>query len=266
MVGLQHPIVINEQHQLVSGHRRLQACRELGYTEIDARVMGFETEMHERLAHIDENIEARCLSDKDLEKALAERRRIYELFYPKASKTGPKDGAEVKSFAADTAEKTGMSENKVRKLTRRIDDVSDKVRAAYEADQICSSQIDEIVKVDESSQDLLLPKLIGVSIAETKMIVKDFIAAQSKKEDKKAKSKPVKNKNPITEEDEKTLESLFSLEKALRTMREAHIMINEVMDKNRYQHLTKANVDEFKIRLFDLSNTIVEVLEKIGGE
>ena len=38
-MGLIHPIVINEHYELLSGYRRLQACRELGWQEIDVRVV-----------------------------------------------------------------------------------------------------------------------------------------------------------------------------------------------------------------------------------
>ena len=33
-IGLVHPIVVTPDHELVSGQRRLEACRQLGWTEI----------------------------------------------------------------------------------------------------------------------------------------------------------------------------------------------------------------------------------------
>ena len=38
-VGLIHPIIINEQNELISGYRRYEACRQLGFEEIEARIM-----------------------------------------------------------------------------------------------------------------------------------------------------------------------------------------------------------------------------------
>ncbi len=38
-VGLIQPIVINEDYELLSGYRRLMACKTLGWSEIEARVL-----------------------------------------------------------------------------------------------------------------------------------------------------------------------------------------------------------------------------------
>jgi ParB family chromosome partitioning protein len=64
-VGLLMPIIVNEKNELLSGFRRLEACRELGWTEIEARVMNTEDddvkkldlEYHENLGRLDLTIE-----------------------------------------------------------------------------------------------------------------------------------------------------------------------------------------------------------------
>ncbi len=38
-VGLLNPIIVNEQHELISGFRRLEACRQLGWTKIEVKVV-----------------------------------------------------------------------------------------------------------------------------------------------------------------------------------------------------------------------------------
>ena len=38
-LGLLSPILVNKQHQLLAGERRLTACRELGWTDIPAIIM-----------------------------------------------------------------------------------------------------------------------------------------------------------------------------------------------------------------------------------
>ncbi|MBN2012864.1 ParB N-terminal domain-containing protein [candidate division KSB1 bacterium] len=38
-VGLLNPILVNEQHELISGFRRLEACRQLGWIEIEAHII-----------------------------------------------------------------------------------------------------------------------------------------------------------------------------------------------------------------------------------
>ena len=64
-VGLLTPIIVNENNELLSGFRRLAACRELGWTEIEARVIHTENddvkkldmEFHENLGRLDLSVE-----------------------------------------------------------------------------------------------------------------------------------------------------------------------------------------------------------------
>jgi len=65
-IGLLNPIIVDEKNELLSGFRRLTACRELGWEEIDAIVLKttdneikkLDIEFHENLGRID-------LSDED---------------------------------------------------------------------------------------------------------------------------------------------------------------------------------------------------------
>lgn len=41
-VGLLNPIVVTEDYRLVAGFRRLSACRQLGWTEIEANVVPYK--------------------------------------------------------------------------------------------------------------------------------------------------------------------------------------------------------------------------------
>src|SRR3990172_8009799 len=57
-VGLIQPLIINEKNELLCGHRRLLACKELNWDEVEAvvlevnedRVKQLELEYHENIA------------------------------------------------------------------------------------------------------------------------------------------------------------------------------------------------------------------------
>lgn len=59
-VGLINPIIVNFEKKLVSGLRRLEACRQLGLTEIEVKIMDkssdsvkqLDIEYHENLGRI----------------------------------------------------------------------------------------------------------------------------------------------------------------------------------------------------------------------
>ncbi len=56
-VGLLHPVVLNEKHELIAGQRRIAACRALGWEKIPAHIVNLsnlrEGEIHENMARKD---------------------------------------------------------------------------------------------------------------------------------------------------------------------------------------------------------------------
>lgn len=202
-IGLQHPLILNQNKELVSGHRRFFALQALGETECLCRIVNFDDLNFERLVHIDENLESNSLSTKELEKALSERKEIYfkikeeeeqerkrleelnakaeeeeEQKKPKKQKK-PKE-PKTKNFNKETAEKLGVSETKVKRLVKRVDDVTEEVREAYENEEITSSQVDEIVKLPKKDQNAILEKIKGASVAETQFIVSGKLNKETK--------------------------------------------------------------------------------------
>jgi len=56
-VGLLNPVVIDENNRLVAGYRRLTACRNLGWQEIEVTVVSFGGDVLKLLeAEADENL------------------------------------------------------------------------------------------------------------------------------------------------------------------------------------------------------------------
>lgn len=76
-VGLLNPIILTEKHEIISGYRRYLACRELGWQEIDARIVDLgnnkvqqlDLEYHENVGRLD-------LSYEDRQKYLAAREQL----------------------------------------------------------------------------------------------------------------------------------------------------------------------------------------------
>jgi ParB-like chromosome segregation protein Spo0J len=176
-IGITHPILLNEKLEVVAGHRRLAACKMIGCETISARIKSFPSEEIERLHHIDENLQTKTLSDKDQDKALSERKKIWKKLFPVAPGRKAEDEKRNKTFEKETTEKTGMSESTVRRKILRADESTEAVRSAYETDQIQSGHIDSLVKLPPAFQDIALEKILknNLSIAETRLMVSDII-------------------------------------------------------------------------------------------
>lgn len=120
-VGLMNPVTLDQNNTLIAGLHRLEAAKLLGWTEIECTAMGMD-DVQAELAEIDENIVRTRLNRQELCEQLLRRKEIYETFHPEArhgmrngqtSKSANLASLETKSFAEDTAEKTGMSKRAV---------------------------------------------------------------------------------------------------------------------------------------------------------
>jgi ParB family chromosome partitioning protein len=154
-LGLLQPIVVtpkNGAYHLVAGYHRLLACRSLGWTTIDAIVLGGDDLLVE-LSEIDENLIRNELSYLERAEHLARRKEIYEALHPEAKagyrramgmhvSLGHNVDATVAStltpFTNDTAAQTGLSrstiQHDVQIATQIAPDVRDVIRDTPLAD------------------------------------------------------------------------------------------------------------------------------------
>ncbi len=76
-VGLLNPILLDENFQLIAGYRRLTACRNLGWSEIEATVAPFEGDLLKMLeAEVDENLLRKEFTAEEVESIARRREEI----------------------------------------------------------------------------------------------------------------------------------------------------------------------------------------------
>ncbi len=116
-LGLINPITVDQDYTLIAGLHRLEAAKQLGWTEIECTVSSLGGLLAE-LAEIDENFVRKDLSDDEFRELLLQRKEIYESLHPETrrgmrngqtSKTADSALLETKSFVQDTAEKLGKA-------------------------------------------------------------------------------------------------------------------------------------------------------------
>ncbi len=111
---------------LIAGGHRLEAGKQLGWDEIEAKVWTDVTDDWARLMEIDDNLAGAEMNALDTAIFLAQRKEVYERLHPEArAKTGAAlaaarwnaaDIMSVASFAKSTAEKFGMTDRHVRRM------------------------------------------------------------------------------------------------------------------------------------------------------
>ncbi len=184
-VGLIHPVTINQENELLAGARRVQAVRELGWEEIPVQVIDRDV-MVQELISIDENLVRSPLSHLELEKYLNRGREIYEAINPKANKVDLSSedlSAEEKrqqkeqeeqdedSFAAITAEKTGLSKSVIKGAIKRDALASEAVKRARGGGELNATKTNEIIKLEMDAQEQVLPLLANKTAKEARQIV-----------------------------------------------------------------------------------------------
>jgi len=142
-IGLLHPIVITSDNRLISGYHRLEACKKLGWQEVECIVKDYD-ELDIELAEIDENLIRAELTVLERAEHLKRRKEIYEAKYPEA-KAGVRraygmhralghDVDEIISptFVEDTATKLGVSprtiQQEVQIAEKLVEDVKEAIR------------------------------------------------------------------------------------------------------------------------------------------
>jgi ParB family chromosome partitioning protein len=124
-IGLINPITINDKKMLLAGYHRLEACKKLGFIDIDCNVLTDCENMDAELVEIDENLIRNDLLPFDRGQYEYRRKQIYEIKYPETKQGGDRKSEDAKSknndyflkdtFVKDTANKTGLSKDTIQK-------------------------------------------------------------------------------------------------------------------------------------------------------
>jgi len=80
-IGLLNPITVTSGNRLIAGAHRLEACRMLGWLEIDINVVDLDN-LQAELAEIDENLIRNELHFIKRGEQLSRRKDIYEVLHP----------------------------------------------------------------------------------------------------------------------------------------------------------------------------------------
>ena len=144
VVGLMNPITVTRDNTLIAGLHRLEAAKLVGWTEIECNSIGMSS-LQAELAEIDENIVRTRLSRQELGEQFLRRKEIYEMLHPE-TRQGMRNGQtvknaklaslETKSFAQDTAEKTGMSKRTVSRLLQIANNMTQDAKRIVQASDI----------------------------------------------------------------------------------------------------------------------------------
>jgi ParB family transcriptional regulator, chromosome partitioning protein len=185
-IGLINPLTVNEANELIAGGRRYTALRALEFTDVPINRISLENALEHELISIDENLIRKPLSKIELETCLNRGREIYELLNPEANKIEieqrdlsssekkaekEKEELDHTSFAAVTAEKTGLSKASIKTAIKREVLSADSVKDARSNGSINAGQTNEIIRLEKEEQEKVLPYVQGATTKEVRKLV-----------------------------------------------------------------------------------------------
>jgi hypothetical protein len=158
--GLLQPIrvqVTKDGYRLIAGWHRLEAVRKLGHATIFAGVVKDIDADQAQLAEIDENLIRAELSPAERAAHVAARKAVYERLHPETKHGGDRksesrsQNANLKSFVADTAQKTGKHHATVARDVKRGKDILD-VAALAGTSLDKGAELDALAELSEDEQ------------------------------------------------------------------------------------------------------------------
>jgi ParB family chromosome partitioning protein len=154
-VGLLQPIGVRPDGTLVYGYHRLEACKQLGWTEIPAVVVDGD-DRHAELAEITENLVRNELTLLERAEHLARMRAVYEQLYPNARGVGrpAKNSATVAAFSEWAAAQAGLAQRTIRHYVQLAESVAPEVRDAIRRTPIANdgAELKSLASLEPSKQ------------------------------------------------------------------------------------------------------------------
>ena len=221
-VGLMNPVTLDQNNTLIAGLHRLEAAKLLGWTEIECTAMGMD-DVQAELAEIDENIVRTRLNRQELCEQLLRRKEIYETIHPE-TRHGMRNGQtaknanlatlETKSFAEDTAEKTGMSKRAVSRLLQIANNLTGDARRIVEAHNMTQDTALKLSRLQHDEQ----VEAASMLAAGTMESVEQYQEYQRERRKAIALSRPLSDEPPVDTrtEEEKERQKKESLDGLVR--------------------------------------------------
>ena len=221
-VGLMNPVTLDQNNTLIAGLHRLEAAKLLGWTEIECTAMGID-DVQAELAEIDENIVRTRLNRQELCEQLLRRKEIYETLHPEArhgmrngqtAKSANLASLETKSFAEDTAEKTGMSKRAVSRLLQIANNLTGDARRIVEAHNMTQDTALKLSRLQHDEQ----VEAASMLAAGTMESVEQYQEYQRERRKAIALSRPLSDEPPVDTrtEEEKERQKKESLDGLVR--------------------------------------------------
>ena len=176
-LGLLQPIGVRPDGTLVYGYHRLEACKQLGWTEIPAVVVDGD-DLRAELAEISENLIRNELTLLERAEHLARMRAVYERLYPNARGVGrpAKNSATVAAFSEWAAAQTGLAQRTIRHYVHLAESLAPEVRDAIRRTPIASdgAELKSLASLEPSKQRAVAELIASCAVSSVREATREL--------------------------------------------------------------------------------------------
>lgn len=230
--GLLHPIVIDENNNLIAGHRRLQAVTSLGWEEVDVKYKTHLSDKEKRLLELEENTKRKDLTEYEksknivelveITKSIIEEEKKNDFYSPSEQKQKLEKGRpRVVASQRVVSERIGISTGSITEAKKHVEAVEkhpelealpkkEAIKTAKDSEKV--DQYKAAIKEFPELEGLKMPVSATIKAAENlRQIPKDVQQAKLKQA-KEVAEQGAKNQTRIDNEykEMKKIESLIS--------------------------------------------------------
>ena len=171
-LGLLNPITLLPDGTLIAGYHRLEACKSLGWQEIEAHVLEMDA-LKSELAEIDENLIRNELHWFDRDMQLKRRKEIYENLHPETRKGNTSEKRLLEavkavkadnrplplSFVQDTSKKTNASVTAVKESIQRATVFTEEQGEILKRAAVPPTDATKLARMEEPQRKAVIQKL-----------------------------------------------------------------------------------------------------------
>ncbi len=162
-IGLLNPITVTPEKKLVAGEHRLEACRLLGWTEIETHVLQGDEQLR-RLAEIDENLVRNDLDPISVGELAIKRDEILEALGMRATIGAgrpPKNGAESAPLktTASIAKEIGVGERSLQVNKQLARDLIPEAKEVVRTSDVTKRDALKIARMEPERQRAIAEKI-----------------------------------------------------------------------------------------------------------
>jgi ParB family chromosome partitioning protein len=176
-VGLLQPIGVRPDGTLVYGYHRLEACKQLGWTDIPAVVVDGD-DLRAELAEITENLVRNELTLLERAEHLARLKAVYQQQYPntRGVERPTKNGATVAPFSEWAAGQTGLAQRTVQHYVQLAESIAPAVRDAIRRTPIASdgAELKSLASLEPAKQQAVAELIASRAVSSVREATREL--------------------------------------------------------------------------------------------